>query len=474
MSAMSDAPDVLVIGAGPNGLAAAIVCAQSGLRVRVYEAEPTIGGAARTAAFTLPGFAHDVGSSIYPLGVASPFFRALPIEAFGVEWVHPCIPLAHPLDGGEAVVVERSIERTALSLGVDASAYARLFTGFARHWESLAEDVLGPIHLPVNPWQLVRFGSRGVQPLTTLARRFRTTRARALLAGMGAHSGQRLDAPLTSAFALLLGTLAHAVGWPVARGGAQSIADAMAACIREYKGEIEVNHRVEALAQLPPAALTICDVAPEHLAVMARDRLPARFIRRLGRFRRSTGAFKVDWALDGPVPWRAEACAQAGTVHVGGSLEEIASSEAAAASGRVTDRPFVILGQPSMIDPSRAPAGRHTIWGYCHVPLGATTDMTEAIERQIERYAPGFRDRILARHVLAPADLMRLNANVVDGDITGGAFTLAQFLTRPTWRAYGTPVNGLYLCSASTPPGAGVHGMCGYWAARTALAHLRR
>jgi phytoene dehydrogenase-like protein len=470
---MSSDRHAAVIGAGPNGLAAAIVCAAAGLRVTVYEAEPTIGGGARTAALTLPGFMHDVGSSIYPFGVGSPFFRGLPIEAYGVEWLHPRYPLAHPLDDGDAVVVDRSVKTTAASLGADRAAYERLFAGFVRDWETLAEDVLAPVHLPANPLQLGRFGLVAVRPATHLAHRFGTAGARALIAGMAAHSGQRLDAPLTSAFALLLGTFAHAVGWPVARGGAQSIPDALAACLRQHRGEIHVDHRIDTLAQLPAAALTLCDVAPEHLARIAGDRLPARFTRRLRRFRRSSGVFKMDWALDGPIPWRAERCSHAGTVHVGGTLEEIASSEADATSGRLSERPFVIVGQPSICDASRAPAGRHAVWGYCHVPLGATTDMTDAIERQIERFAPGFRDRILARHVLAPADLMRANANVVQGDISGGAFEITQFLTRPTWRGYRTPLDGLYLCSASTPPGAGVHGMCGYWAARTALNAIR-
>jgi phytoene dehydrogenase-like protein len=466
---MSAERSAVVIGAGPNGLAAAIVCATAGLRVTLYEAEATIGGGAQTAALTLPGFAHDVGSSIYPFGVASPFFRELPIDAYGVEWLQPRYPLAHPLDDGEAVVVDRSIQTTAASLGADRAAYARLVAGFVQDWEWLAEDVLAPVHWPAHPLQLARFGVIAGLPATRLAQRFCTARGRALIAGLAAHSGQPLDAPLTSAFVLLLGTFAHAVGWPVARGGARSIPDALAGCLRDRGGEIRVGHRVGTLAELPAATLTLCDLAPEHLARVAGDRLPARFIRRLRRFRRSSGVFKVDWALDGPIPWRAEACAHAGTVHVGGTLEEIARSEDAANSGRLPDRPFVIVAQPSVRDASRAPAGCQVAWGYCHVPLGATADMTDAIERQIERFAPGFRDRILAKHVLGPADLMRANANVVGGDITGGAFTLTQFMTRPTWRVYRTPRKDLYLCSASTPPGPGVHGMCGYWAARTAL-----
>lgn len=466
---MSAWREAAVIGSGPNGLAAAIVCAAAGLRVTVHEAEPAIGGAVRTAPLTLPGFTHDVCSSVYPLGVASPFFRQLPIEAYGVEWLHPQSPLAHPLDGGDAVVAERSIEATARQLGADARAYQRLFGPFVRGWDALVDDVLAPVHWPRDPMQLARFGLLGIQPVTRLGRRFHGDRARALLAGLAAHGGQALDDPFVSGFALLLGTLVHAVGWPVARGGARRISDALAACLLALGGEIRVEDRIRTLDQLPRGALTLCDVAPEHLAAIAGDRLSAGFSRRLRRIRRSTGVFKLDWALDGPIPWRADACAQAGTVHVGGTFEEIAASEASAAAGRFSDRPFVIVGQPSVCDPSRAPGGCHVAWGYCHVPPGSTRDMTGAIEQQVERFAPGFRDRILARHVLAPADLMRANANLVAGDITGGAFTIAQSLTRPTWRTHATSVDGLYLCSASTPPGAGVHGMCGYWAARRAL-----
>jgi phytoene dehydrogenase-like protein len=460
--------DAAVIGSGPNGLSAAIVCAAAGLRVTVHEAEATIGGGARTAALTIPGFLHDLGSSIFPLGVASPFFRALPIGAYGVEWLHPRSPLAHPLDDGSAVVVERSLEATVAMLGSDGPTYRRVFASLVRDWERLVADVLAPVHWPAHPLLMARFGIAALQAATSLAGRFRTDRARALIAGLAAHSGAPLDAPLTAAFALVLGTLAHAVGWPVARGGAQSISNALAACLRGRGGEIRTGHRVSA-ASLPAAALMLCDVAPEHLADLAGDRLPPRFTRRLERFRRTSGAFKVDWALDGPIPWRAGACAGAATVHVGGTLEEIADAEAASCAGRVPQRPFVIVAQPSVCDPSRAPEGRHAAWGYCHVPLGSTIDMTEAIERQIERFAPGFRDRVLARHVLAPADLMRANPNLVGGDISGGAFTIGQSLTRPTWRGYRTPLDDLYLCSASTPPGGGVHGMCGSWAAKTAL-----
>jgi phytoene dehydrogenase-like protein len=462
-------PDVVVIGAGPNGLSAAVVCAMAGLRVIVYEAENTIGGGTRSAALTLPGFLHDRCSSIYPLGIASPFFRALPIEAHGVVWLHARYPLAHPLDNGDAVVVDRSLKNTAEMLGVDADAYERLLSALVRDWKSFVQAVLAPPRWPSHPWLMAAFGLAAVQPATWLAARFTTARARALIAGLAAHSGAPLDAPLTSAVPLLLGALAHSVGWPVARGGAGSISEALASCLHARRAEIVVGHRVDALADLPPAAITLCDIAPEQLARLARDRLPTRFTRRLNRFRRGPGVFKVDWALDGPIPWSAEACRHATTVHVGGSFEEIAASEGSAHAGRSPNRPFVIVAQPSVCDSTRAPEGRHVAWGYCHVAAGSCVDMTGAIERQIDRFAPGFRDRILARHTMAPADLMRSNASLIGGDISGGAFTFRQVIARPTWRGYATPVRGLYLCSASTPPGGGVHGMCGDWAARTAL-----
>lgn len=461
--------EALVIGSGPNGLSAAVVCAAAGLRVTVYEAEDTIGGGARTAALTLPGFRHDRCSSIYPLGIASPFFRALPIEAYGVEWLHAPYPLVHPLDHGDAVVVHRSVRHTAEMLGSDARRYERLLSSLVQNWKPLVRDVLAPPRVPRHPWLMASFAMAAAQPATWLAARFTTERARALMAGLAAHSGAPLGAPLTSAFALLMGALAHAVGWPVARGGAQSIADALTACLRAREGEILVGRRVNALAELSSPSLTLCDVAPEQLARLAAGRLPSRFAQHLTRFRRGPGVFKVDWALDGPIPWRNEACLQATTVHVGGTFEEIAASEQAPREARASDRPFVIVAQPSVCDPTRAPEGRHVAWGYCHVPTGSRVDMTSAIERQIERFAPGFRDRILARHTMPPADLARSNASLIGGDVSGGAFTIRQVLARPSWRGYATPVDGLYLCSASTPPGGGVHGMCGYWAARRAL-----
>ena len=405
---------------------------------------------------------------MFPLGAASPFFRALPIEACGLSWLHARYPLAHPLDGGGAVIVERSLAATARALGPDAAAYSSLLQPFVDSWEALTADVLAPMRWPAHPWLMARFGAAAVHPSTRLARRFRTEGARALVAGLAAHSGMPLAAPLTSAFAILLGALAHAVGWPVAAGGAASISAALLKRLRELGGEVVTGRPVRSLDELPEAALTFCDVAPEQLAQLAGRRLPAGFARRLRSLERGPGVFKVDWALDGPIPWQAAGCREAATVHVGGSFEEIAISEAAPRAGRVPEHPFVIVTQPSVCDPSRAPAGRQVAWGYCHLPTGAAIDATAAIERQIERFAPGFRDRVLARHMLSPAGLQHDNASLIGGDITGGAHTIRQFLARPTWRGYRTPAAGLYLCSASTPPGGGVHGMCGYWAARAA------
>jgi len=465
--------DAAVIGSGPNGLAAAAVCAQAGLHVDVYEAEPTIGGGARTAALTLPDFLHDHCASIFPMAVASPCFRALQLEAHGLTWVHARYPLAHALDGGDSIVVHGSLEETARGLGADGTTYARLLMPFVRDWQPLVEDLLGPVRWPGYPRLTARFGLLAIRSANHLAERFSAPRARALMAGLAAHSGEPMSAAFTSAVALVLGVLAHAVGWPVARGGAAAVASALASVVEAYGGRIFTDRRVATLDELPTPMLTLCDVTPRSLVRIAGNRLPRTFRARLNRFRPGKGVFKMDWALDGPIPWRAEPCAHAATVHAGGTYGEIAASEHSVDCGRPMSRPFVIVAQPSVCDPTRAPQGRHVAWGYCHVPLGSAEDMTRPIEAQIERFAPGFRDRILARHVLTPADLMQTNANLIGGDISGGAYTLRQVLARPSWRSYGTLDPGLYLCSASTPPGPGVHGMCGYWAARTALRRLR-
>jgi phytoene dehydrogenase-like protein len=464
--------DAVVVGSGPNGLAAAIELARAGRSVLVREAAESIGGGLRSGELTLPGFVHDLCSAIHPLAAASPFFRELPLSEHGLEWIEPPAPLAHPLDGGEAVVVRRSVAETAEALGPDAGGYRGVFGPLAESWGQLESALLGPLlRIPRHPVALARFGLSALQPAATFARRrFRGEPARALFAGLAAHSILPLESIGTTSFGLVLGTTGHAVGWPLPRGGSQRIADALASYLGSLGGEIQTGAPVESLDEVS-APTVLCDVTPRQLLRLGGDRLPPRYRRTLERFRYGPGVFKLDWALSGPIPWTASECAQAGTVHLGGTLEEIVASERAPARGETSERPFVLLAQPSLFDASRAPEGRHTAWAYCHVPNGSGADMTEAVEDQIERFAPGFRERVLARSVLAPADLERRNANLVGGDIGGGSNELRQLLARPALRPvpYATPLEGVYLCSASTPPGGGVHGMCGYLAARAAL-----
>jgi phytoene dehydrogenase-like protein len=467
--------DAVVVGSGPNGLAAAIVLARAGVSVRVLEAADTVGGGARSAELTLPGFVHDVCSAIHPLGVASPFFRTLPLAEHGVEWIEPPAALAHPFDDETAALLTRSADAAMPTLGEDDARWQRLFAPLARDAEPLLEDVLGPVHVPAHPIVLARFGVRAAPPATTLARMaLRGEKARGLFAGLAAHSILRLDRPPSAAFGLMLGLLGHAVGWPLARGGSQRVSDALASYLRALGGEIETGRRVESLSELGDTRTVLLDVTPRGFLALAGDRLTGRYRRGLENYRYGPGVFKLDWALDGPIPWQAEECAQAATVHLGATLEEIAASELAPGQGRIAERPYVLLAQQSLFDPTRAPAGQHTAWAYCHVPNGSTVDMTERIEGQVERFAPGFRERILARSALGPADVERYNANYVGGDINAGAATLSQLFTRPVARVspYTTPLPGVFLCSASTPPGGGVHGMCGYHAAQAALSRL--
>jgi phytoene dehydrogenase-like protein len=465
--------EAAVVGSGPNGLAAAIAIAQTGRRVIVVEAEPTVGGGVRSAELTLPGFVHDVCSAVHPLAIKSPFFRTLPLDAHGLEWIEPPIMLAHPFDDGTCAAVYRSIERTAAGLGQDGGSYRRLFGSVIDAWPQIELSVLGPPRVPRHPIALARFGLHALQAAAPLARRaFARAETRGLFAGIAAHGMLPLDRRPTAAFALVLGAMAHFAGWVMPRGGSQRLTDALAAHLRSLGGEIVTGTRVASIDELSTSRAILCDLSPRPLLAIAGHRFPRAFRRSLELYRYGVGVFKVDWALDAPIPWRAEACRQAGTVHVGGTLEEIEDAERAPWDGRVHERPFVLLAQPSIVDPTRAPAGRHTAWAYCHVPHGSTADMVPAIERQIERFAPGFRDRILARSVMRPADLEAHNANLVGGDIGAGVSDLAQLAARPTWRAYGTPVRGLYICSASTPPGVGVHGMCGYFAAQRAIAEV--
>ncbi len=471
----------VVVGAGPNGLTAAAVLARAGLAVEVFEANSTIGGAASTAELTLPGFHHDVGSSAYPMGAGSPVFRALELERHGLRWVHAEAPLGHPLDGGEAVIQERSLEATADSLGRhDGAAYLRLMRPFVDEWEELAPELLAPpIHIPRHPLLLARFGLGAAQPVSLLAKElFRGTRAPALLAGMTGHSVLPLDYPASAAIALVLCAAGHAVGWPVAEGGAQSISNALAAVIREAGGAIHTGVRVGSLAELGPAAAILCDTMPETLLQLAGDTLTPGYRALLGHFRRGPGMFKIDWALRGPIPWANERVRRAGSVHVGGTLAEIARSERSMWDGEAAtwpgpDKPLLILVQPGVADPTRAPGESQTAWAYCHVPNGWQGDATAAIESQVERFAPGFRDTVLARRSWSTDALEAWNSNLLGGDVGGGAMTPWQIAFRPTPRLYNTSRPGLFLCSSATPPGGGVHGMCGYHAARSALRYLR-
>jgi len=466
-------PDAVVIGSGPNGLAAAITLARAGRSVMVFEAEKTIGGGVRSAQLTRPGFLHDVCSTVYPLAAASPLFRSLGLERYGLEWIHPPAALAHPLEDGTAVLLYPNIEATAAQLGADASAYRALMQTLSRLWPRIAESVLGPLAWPVEPAAFARFALLALQPASWTARiRFRGPRARALFAGLAAHSMMPLERPLTAGVGLLLGLLAHLVGWPLVRGGAQQLAEALARCLAAHGGRIVTGVRVRSLEELPRCRAVLCDLAPRPFLEVAGHRLPEPYRRSLDRYRYGMGAYKVDWALAEPIPWKAANCRLAATVHLGGSLEEIARSERLAFAGFHPGRPFIILVQPSLFDPSRAPEGRHTAWAYCHVPHASPYDSFEQIEAEVERFAPGFRKLILARHLTAPADFERHNPNYVGGDIGAGRMDLRQFLFRPTWRSYATPLRGLYLCSAATPPGPGVHGMCGYFAAQRALKEV--
>ena len=465
--------DAVVVGAGPNGLTAACVLARAGRRVLLVEARHSVGGGLSSAELTLPGFTHDLGSAVHPFGVASPIFRSLELERYGLRWVQPPTPLAHPLDGGRAVCLERSVRATAAGLGRDGLAYQWLMAPLARWWTQIQPFVLNPLRFPPHPLAAARFGLRALWPVALLARAlFRQQAAPALLAGLGGHSFLPLEAPLSAAPALVLGALGHTVGWPIPQGGAQAIANALAACLRAHGGEICTSWQVEQIDELPPAPAVLFDLTPRQLLRIAGERLPANYRRRLERFRLGPGIFKLDYALDGPVPWAAPECARAATIHLGGTLEEIAAAERAPMRGEHAAQPYVLLAQPTLFDPTRAPAGKQIVWAYCHVPNGSTVDMTGAIEAQIERFAPGFRDRILARSAMACADMEAWNANLVGGDISGGLPDWRQLLTRPTasLSPHRTPARGIYLCSSSTPPGPGVHGMCGYHAARAVLA----
>jgi len=473
--------DAVVIGSGPNGLAAAITLARAGRSVQVFEGYPTIGGGTRSLELTFPGFIHDICSAIHPMGAASPFFRSLPLRQYGLEWIHPPAPLAHPLDGG-VVLVHRSVKDTAAGLGSDARPYARLMSPMVKDWEMLIAQILSPFHLPLHPVTLGRFLLQVTRPWITLARAtrfassvFNEETTRALFAGMAAHSMLPLDRPVTAGFGLVMTLLAHAVGFPLARGGSQKIGDSLATYLRTLGGQIHTGRMIASFTDLPAAGAYLFDVTPRQLTRIAGDRLPPDYRRGLARFRYGVGVFKMDFALDGPIPWQVPEVACSATVHVGGTAAEISAAEAAVWKGEHPERPFIILAQQSLFDPSRTPPGKQTAWAYCHVPNGSTRDMSRQIVGQIERFAPGFESRIMGVTTHNSQEMEAYNPNYIGGDINGGVQDLFQFFTRPLprWDPYSTPVKSIYLCSSSTPPGGGVHGMCGYHAARSALRRTR-
>jgi len=478
---MSEHPkyDAIVVGSGPNGLASAITLAQVGLSVAVFEAKETIGGGCRSMELTLPGFVHDVCSAVHPLALDSSFFRSLPLESYGLEMIQPMAPLAHPLDDGTAVILERSIEATAAGLSIDAKAYRKLMTPLVANWDKIAGFIRAPLRPQsvLHPFARVNFGLKAIRSARGLAESlFKGERASAIFAGMCAHSMMSLEQPSSAAAGLLLAIPGHTVGWPIPRGGSQMIVDALAAYFLSLGGEIITGVEVKSIDALPPATVILCDITPRQLLRIAGDYLPNSYQRQLRRYRYGPGIFKIDYALDGSIPWKAKECLRAGTVHIGGTFSEVAASERAVTQGEHPEKPFVLVAQQSLFDPTRAPEGKHTAWVYCHVPNGSTFDMTERIESQIERFAPGFRDCILARSTMTSLEVERYNANYVGGDISGGIMDLRQYYTRPTIRPipYTTPAKNIFICSSSTPPGAGVHGLCGYFAARAALRHLHR
>jgi phytoene dehydrogenase-like protein len=468
--------DAIVIGSGPNGLAAGITLARAGLSVVIFEAKESVGGGMRTAELTLPGFFHDICSAIHPLGIGSPFFRSLPLDKYGLEWIQPSAPLAHPFEDGSVALLERSLVETCQNLRKDGDAYRKLMAPLVDSWDSIEDDLLGPIKIPTHPFALAQFGFLAMQSANGLIKRFfKEEWAKGLFAGLAAHSILPLDKVPTAAFALILGILGHKVGWPLPKGGSQKIADALAAYFKSLGGQIVTGTNIENVDSLPKAKIILCDVTPKQLLKIASHRFPASYVKKLEKYRYGPGVFKVDWALSQPIPWKAKECLRAGTVHVGGTVEEISTSEKEIWENKSAKKPFILMAQQSLFDPSRAPPGKQTAWSYCHVPNGSTIDMTEIIEAQIEKFAPGFRDCILARHSFSPRELEEYNSNYIGGDINGGVQDLYQLFSRPTLRLvpYSTPDKQIFICSSSTPPGGGVHGMCGYHAAKAALEQIK-
>jgi phytoene dehydrogenase-like protein len=468
--------DAVVVGSGPNGLAAAILMQQHGLSVLLLEGKETIGGGLQTAELTLPGFKNDICSAIHPLAVASPYLQTLPLHNFGLQYIYPEVEAAHPLDDGTAALLTRSITDTADQFGKDRDAYLRLLQPVVQAWPDIAADALAPLQFPYHPLLMASFGLKAMQPATWLVKSFATEKAKALIAGMAAHAIQPLSNWATSAIALVLTANGHLKGWPMPKGGSQQMANAMAAYFQSLGGTIQTNTYIKALSQLPAAKTVLFDVTPKQLLEIAGHKLSALYTAQLKRYRYGMGVFKVDWALSEPIPFKFEGCKKAGTLHLGGTFNEIATSELQTSNGGHPDKPFVLLSQPSVFDNTRAPEGKHTAWAYCHVPNSSVKDMTKVIEQQVERFAPGFKDTILARHTFNTQQLQEHNPNYIGGDINGGLLDISQLFTRPALRVspYRTSVKNLYLCSSSTPPGAGVHGMCGYHAAKRALNDIFR
>lgn len=466
--------DAIVVGSGPNGLAAAITLQKSGLSVLVLEAKPTIGGGMRTAELTLPGFKHDVCSAIHPMAMGSPFFADLPLHEHGLEFVHAPFPAAHPFDNGNAAILSRSIKETAKSLGKDRHAYLKLIQPLVESWPKIVEDTLGPLGIPKHPLLLAKFGLKAMQPASWIAKKFETEKAKGLWAGMTAHSIQPLTNYSSAAIGMVLSAVGHLYGWPIPKGGSQSIADALASYFISLGGKIETNFWVKSLDQLPSSDAVLFDVTPKQLLEIAGEKFSPLYKWQLERYRYGMGVFKIDWALDGPIPFTSPECRKAATVHLGNTFSEIAAGEQLASSGGHPEKPFVLLAQQSLFDSTRAPEGKHTAWAYCHVPNGSTVDMTVAIENQVERFAPGFKDLILAKNTMNSSQIEAYNPNYIGGDINGGIIDIGQLFTRPALRVspYRTSAKGIYICSSSTPPGGGVHGMCGYHAAKTALSDV--
>lgn len=464
--------DAAVIGSGPNGLAAAITMQQQGLKVLILEAKPTIGGGMRTAELSIPDYWHDICSAVHPLGASSPFFRSLPLKEFGLEWISPPAALAHPFDDGVAAMLYPSLTATANTLDKDSDIYFNLMAPLVEDWNTIAPDLLGPLSIPSALGKTLRFGLQAIKSADQLVKSFKDYKAKAFFGGLAAHSMLALDKQMSASFGLVLGAIGHIANWPFPKGGSQSLANALAAYFQSIGGTIQTDMHIRGLKQIPPAKVLLFDLSPKQLLEIVRDQFPNRYIKRMEKYRYGMGVFKIDWALSEPIPFAAAECKQAGVVHLGGSYPEIAASEKSVSQQKTYDKPFVLLAQPSLFDNTRAPKGNHTAWAYCHVPHGSTIDMTEAIEQQITRFAPDFKDVILAKHTMNTVDMQYYNPNYIGGDINGGMQDIWQHFSRPIlrWSPYTTPIPNIYLCSASTPPGGGVHGMCGFHAAKKALS----